>query len=59
VREAAFELNRPLGHLLHDEHRSELLGEGADTKPQVRRVGDVPLASRQALTLFENDLVEF
>ena len=53
----AVELDGALGHLLHDQHGSELLGDGAKTKLNVRRVGNVPLAIGQAVTLFENDLV--
>ncbi len=51
------ELDGAHGHLLHDQHGSELLGDGAKAKLHVRRVRDVPLAIGQAITLFENDLV--
>jgi len=51
------ELDGAVGHLLHDQHGSELLGDRAKAKLHVRRVGDVPLAIGQTITLFENDFV--
>ena len=51
------EPNGALGHLLHNQHGSELLGDGAEAKLHLRRVGDVPLTIGQAITLFKNDLV--
>ena len=51
------ELDGAVGHLLHDQHGSELLGDGAKAKLHVWRVGDIPLAIGQAITFFENNPV--
>jgi hypothetical protein len=52
----SIETDGAFGYLLHHQHRSELLGDGADAEFYVGGVGDVPFAVGETVPLLKMTL---